>query len=119
MNSLVRAVLSVIFIFSSTLTIAFADNSDSASTPAKIRQPNTNTIDASSNTIIVHKPATDPSWGKVIQYNEEQVISPTDHTKETVYKFLFQDSENVVRLAVYHESTSGTGYWEVWIWDQP
>jgi hypothetical protein len=73
----------------------------------------------SSSTLIVHKPATDPSWGKVIQYQQEQAVSDIDRTRETLHKFLFQDSNGIVRVAVYHENTSGNGYWEVWIWDQP
>jgi hypothetical protein len=73
----------------------------------------------SSATLIVHKPATDPSWGKVIQYQQEQAVSNIDRTHETLHKFLFQDSNGIVRVAVYHENASGNGYWEVWIWDQP
>ena len=73
----------------------------------------------SSSTLIVHKPVTDPSWGKVIQYQQEQAISNIDRTRETLHKFLFQDSNGIVRVAVYHESASGNGYWEVWVWDQP
>jgi len=73
----------------------------------------------SSSTLIVHKPATDPSWGKVIQYQQEQAVSNIDRTRETLHKFLFQDSNGIVRVAVYHENTSGNGYWEVWVWDQP
>jgi hypothetical protein len=88
--------------------IAFADE---AATPT----PATN----SSSTLIVHKPATDPAWGKVIQYQQEETISSVDKTHETLHKFLFQDSDGIVRVAVYHESASGTGYWEVWVWDQP
>jgi hypothetical protein len=71
-----------------------------------------------SSTLIVHKPAPDPSWGKVVQYQEEQSVSSVDQTHETLYKFLFQDSSGIVRVAIYHESASGSGYWEVRVWDQ-
>ena len=70
-------------------------------------------------TLIVHKPAANPAWGKVISYQQEQAISSTDKTRETLHKFLFQDSQGIVRLATFHESASGGGYWEVWVWDQP
>jgi len=89
--------------------IAFADDTTAPSSASS------NT----SSTIIVHKPATDPSWGKVIQYQEEKSISGIDKTNETLHKFLFQDSNGIVRVAVYHENASGNGYWEVWVWDQP
>lgn len=73
----------------------------------------------SNTTITIHKPATDPAWGKVIQYQQEQAISSIDKTRETLHKFLFQDSQGIMRLATFHESASGNGYWEVWVWDQP
>jgi hypothetical protein len=87
-----------------------SSESSEANPPAHV---NTN------NTIVVHKPATDPAWGKVIQFQQEQSISASERTKETLYKFLFQDSHGVVRSAIYHEGSSGTGYWEVTVWDQP
>jgi len=68
-----------------------------------------------SSAIVIHKPATDPAWGKVIQYQSE--ISALNH--EVLHKFVFQDSKGVVRNATYHENTSESGYWEVWVWDQP
>jgi hypothetical protein len=68
-----------------------------------------------SSTIVIHKPAADPAWGKVIQYQSE--ISALNH--EILHKFLFQDSKGIVRNATYHENTSENGYWEVWVWDQP
>lgn len=77
-------------------------------------QNNTSTI---STTITVHKPATDPAWGKVISYQQE--VPGDDKNHEALYKFLFQDSNGVVRTVIYHESASGSGYWEVWVWDQP
>jgi hypothetical protein len=74
---------------------------------------------SSSSTVIVHRPATDPSWGKVISYQQEQAVSNIDRTRETLHKFLFQDSNGIVRVVVYHEPVSGNGYWEIWVWDQP
>ena len=86
----------------------------SSEPPASVSNP-TNT----KNTIIVHKPATDPAWGKIVQYQQEQVVSAAERTKEILYRFLFQDAHGVVRSAIYHESPDGTGYWEVTVWDQP
>jgi hypothetical protein len=94
----------------SPATIKFSDTSS--------QNKQNNGVD-SNTTITIHKPATDPVWGKVIQYQQEQAISTTDKTRETLHKFLFQDSQGIIRLATFHESTSGNGYWEVWIWDQP
>ena len=101
-----------------------AENSSAKTTPTPTPTQITSTSDSKSGdttneTIVVHKPATDPTWGKIIQLQQEQAISPFEHTKETLYKFLFQDDHGVIRLATYHESSSGTGYWEVWVWDQP
>ncbi len=84
-------------------------NSDDQSESKKIHGS-----DASS-TLIIHKPATDPAWGKVIQYQQETSAS----THETLHKFLFQDSKGIIRTAIYHESSSENGYWEVWVWDLP
>lgn len=89
-----------------------------------VSTPSANSSDTSQNnnstisaTITVHKPATDPAWGKVISYQQEASSDNKNH--ETLYKFLFQDSSGVVRTVIYHESASGSGYWEVWVWDQP
>jgi hypothetical protein len=102
--------------------LAFADDtittpSTSPSQPSQSKK--TDDDSDSSSPLIVHKPATDPAWGKVIQYQEEKSVSTVDKTEETLHKFLFQDSNGIVRVAIYHESESGTGYWEVWVWDQP
>ncbi len=70
-------------------------------------------------TLIIHKPQSDPSWGKVIQYHRELSGGPNDKTREILHEFLFQDNEGVVRTAIFHEDSSGDGYWEVWVWDQP
>jgi hypothetical protein len=70
-------------------------------------------VKKASNAIVIHKPLTDPAWGKAIQYHREIA------NREILHEFLFQDDQGVIRTAIFHESTSGTGYWEVWIWDQP
>jgi hypothetical protein len=90
--------------------LAFADEPVASPTPSTSN---------GSAPLVVHKPATDPAWGKVIQYQEEKTVSTGDKTGETLHKFLFQDSNGIIRVAIYHESESGTGYWEVWVWDQP
>jgi len=106
-QSLIAKFLFVLWLFMSA-QIAFADETATPTVSSN-----------SSNAIIVHKPATDPSWGKVIQYQQEQAVSNIDRTRETLHKFLFQDSNGIIRVAVFHENTSGNGYWEVWVWDQP
>jgi hypothetical protein len=97
--------------------ISFADDSAASVSTDSSHNKKTDSSDSSS-TIVVHKPATDPAWGKVIQCQEEKSTATSDKTEETQYKFLFQDSNGIVRTAIYHESSSGNGYWEVWVWDQ-
>jgi len=71
-----------------------------------------------SNALIIHKPAPDPAWGKIVQYKREQITSISSKEKETIYEFVFQDDQGVIRTAIYHENDSGDGYWEVLVWDQ-
>jgi hypothetical protein len=118
MKTLIRFALTSMF----SMTILFTAQSLFA---REIATPTVNVTDADeakpetsknpSSTIVIHKPATDPAWGKVIQYQSE--ISALNH--EVLHKFLFQDSKGIVRNATYHENTSENGYWEVWVWDQP
>jgi hypothetical protein len=113
----------IVFLLFIGTQVVFADDtvttpSASSNHPTQNKKTDDSDSDTSS-TLIVHKPATDPSWGKVIQYQEEKTVSTVDKTAETLHKFLFQDSDGIVRVAIYHESESGTGYWEVWVWDQP
>ena len=68
--------------------------------------------------LVIHKPMPSPSWGKVIQYHRDQIFALTDKNREILHEFLFQDDEGVVRTATFHENADGTGYWEVWVWDQ-
>ena len=113
--------INVFFVITSLMSLGFTTNqvlADGISSTA----PNSTDITevpkkhiASSSTLIIHKPSPDPAWGKVIQYEVEQ--NPTAH--ETLYKFLFQDSKGLIRTAAYHEGSSETGYWEVWVWDLP
>jgi len=70
-------------------------------------------------TLVVHKPLPNPAWGKVVQYHREQNFALADKSWETLHEFVFQDSNGVVRTATYHETSSGDGYWEVWVWDRP
>jgi len=111
----------LIGLFSICNQASFAlDNSPSTVKPSDTSSQNKQNDSVTSNTTItIHKPTTDPAWGKVIQYQQEQAISSTDKTREILHKFLFQDSQGIIRLATFHESTSGNGYWEVWVWDQP
>jgi hypothetical protein len=67
----------------------------------------------------IHKPMPPPGWGKVIQYRKDQIFAFSEKNQETLYEFIFQDEENVIRTAVFHENAAGEGYWEVLIWDQP
>ena len=92
--------------------ISFADDSAASASADSSHNKKTDSSDSSS-TIVVHKPTTDPAWGKVIQYQEEKSAATSDKTEEIQYKFLFQDTNGIVRTAIYHENSSGTGYWEV------
>jgi hypothetical protein len=72
-----------------------------------------------SKSLVVHKPLVNPSWGKVAQYRREQNFALADKSWETLHEFVMQDDEGTVRIATYHESASGDGYWEIWVWDRP
>jgi hypothetical protein len=61
----------------------------------------------------------DPAWGRLVQYRKDQIFALAEDKRETLHEFVFQDDQGIVRTAVYHETASGTGYWEVWVWDQP
>jgi hypothetical protein len=110
----------LIALFFTCCRASFAlDNSTPIVTPDASSQNKKNNDTEPTTTLIVHKPSANPAWGKVISYQQEQAISSTDKTHEILHKFLFQDSQGIVRLATFHESASGGGYWEVWVWDQP
>lgn len=97
-----------------------ADGKDSKTTSATpLFKPAANHGTGSPKDLVIHKPMPSPAWGKVIQYHREQVLPPSDKNHETLHEFLFQDDQGIIRTAIYHESVSGDGYWEVWVWDQP
>ena len=73
----------------------------------------------SSKVLVIHKPMPSPSWGRVIQYRREEISPLSESNREILHEFLFQDDLGVVRTAVFHETASGDGYWEVTVWDQP
>jgi hypothetical protein len=60
-----------------------------------------------------------PAWGKVVQYKREQIPALMGKDPETLYEFVMQDEDGIIRVATFHENSSGDGYWEVWVWDQP
>ena len=68
--------------------------------------------------LVVHKPMPNPAWGKVIQYHREQNFALSESNREVFHEFLFQDENGVIRTAIFHENSTGGGYWEVWVWDQ-
>lgn len=67
----------------------------------------------------IHRPLLSPSWGRLIQYKKEQILALSEKNRETLHEFVLQDDQGVVRVAIFHESASGEGYWEVYVWDQP
>jgi hypothetical protein len=101
------------YVFCQENTINSKDVSTISTPTPTVEKIGQSHIKKSSGAITIHKPQTDPAWGKVIQYHRETA------NRETLHEFLFQDDQGVVRTAIFHESTSGAGYWEVWIWDQP
>ncbi len=89
-----------------------------AATPTPVPKPRTVVNESNAKTLVLHKPATNPAWGRVVEYRKETAQSNVDKTTETLHVFLFQDDQGVVRTAVYHEGASGDGYWEVLVWDR-
>jgi len=67
----------------------------------------------------VHRPLLSPAWGRLIQYKKEQILALSEKNRETLHEFVLQDDQGIVRVAIFHESASGEGYWEVYVWDQP
>jgi hypothetical protein len=81
--------------------------------------PKTGGGQSSTKALEIHKPMLSPAWGKVIQYRKEVLNPNSDKNRETLYEFVLQDDQGIIRTATYHESASGDGYWEVLVWDQP
>lgn len=73
----------------------------------------------SSKALLIHKPMPDPAWGRLVQYRKDQIFALSEEQRETLYEFVFQDDRGIIRTAVYHEGSNGSGYWEVMVWDQP
>jgi hypothetical protein len=67
--------------------------------------------------LVIHRPMPDPAWGKLIQYHSETGVDTSNKQKETIFSFVFQDDKGIIRVANYHESDSGEGYWEIYQWD--
>lgn len=118
---LIRLLLFLLFLsLPAWLRAGAADGKDFQSASATpVFKPAANHGTGPSKDLVIHKPMPSPSWGKVIQYHREQVLPPSDKNHETLHEFLFQDDQGIIRTAIYHESVSGDGYWEVWVWDQP
>lgn len=87
-------------------------------TAAPTPKPRAIVNETNAKTLVLHKPATNPAWGRVVEYHKENAQSNVDKTVETQHVFLFQDDQGVVRTAIFHENTSGDGYWEVLVWDR-
>ncbi len=69
--------------------------------------------------LTLHHKMLDPAWGRVIQYRKTESRAFSDKARETLHEFVLQDTDNIVRVATFHENAQGTGYWEVWVWDLP
>ena len=89
------------------------------SQPTTATAPKIHLSGEASRALMIHRPRPSPAWGKVIQYHRQEVLPLSDKNRETLHEFLFQDDDGVVRTATFHESASGDGYWEVYVWDQP
>lgn len=128
------ALLLPLYLFTASITAAPADKSpaainkadpDPTATPTTQITPNPSPTPIKSTrsskaakALVIHKPMPSPSWGKVVQYHRSQILALSPDNIETLHEFLFQDEDGIVRTAVFHESSSGDGYWEVWTWDQ-
>ena len=66
----------------------------------------------------IHKPLIPAAWGRVLQYRKEENFVLSGRNQETLFEFVFQNDEGIVRTATYHESADGNGYWEVYVWDE-
>jgi len=84
-----------------------------APTPKAVRTP------APGSILTLHHKMLDPAWGRVIQYRKTESRAFSDKARETLHEFVLQDTDNIVRVATFHENAQGKGYWEVWVWDLP
>jgi hypothetical protein len=73
---------------------------------------------SSSKILEIHKPLIPAAWGRVLQYRKEENFVLSGRNQETLFEFVFQNDEGIVRTATYHESADGNGYWEVYVWDE-
>jgi hypothetical protein len=73
------------------------------------------------HTLVLHKPMIPSEWGQVIQYHRDTVTTGSlfGRESEIIHEFVLQSSDGILRVAFYHEPTTGPGYWLVWMWDQP
>jgi hypothetical protein len=110
----------------SPLSLAAADPSTPApeptatSTPEAARpSPKKAPTPSPGSVLNIHHKMLDPAWGRVVQYRKYEVKAYSEKERETLHEFVLQDTDNVVRVATYHENAKGEGYWEVWVWDLP
>ncbi|HET9870822.1 MAG TPA: hypothetical protein VFR02_10050 [bacterium] len=100
------------------LWAAFAALPLNAATPTATPSTPVTAAGGGARLLEIHKPLIPAAWGRVLQYRKETNIS-AGGSQETLYEFVLQTEDGVVRTATYHESTDGTGYWEVYVWDEP
>jgi hypothetical protein len=110
--------LSILLVFSSPV-FSLADNS-ATPTPSALTasQPTTQQY-GSTKLLEIHKPMIPPAWGRVIQFKKDINFVLVGHDQETLYEFVLETSDGIIRTATYHETSDGDGYWEVYVWDQP
>jgi hypothetical protein len=125
-KNLTPPLLTALFLFLILLSGACAQNSPAVEssktdTPTAVSTPKPDTNlsqnngqgQSASKALVIHKPRPSPAWGKIVQFRREEI------NKETLYEFVLQDDQGIIRTATYHENSSGDGYWEVLVWDQP
>jgi hypothetical protein len=105
------------------LTILSNTSFVSADTATPTPDPSTNTQPVTQqygNTKLleIHKPMIPTAWGRVLQYKKEVNFALASHNQETLYEFVLQNNDGIIRTATYHETPDGDGYWEVYVWDQ-
>ena len=84
------------------------------------KKPSTGRLDGSSKVLVLHRPLLPPEWGEVIQYRRESPRSLFERNdKETIHEFVIRGTDGLLKIAYYHDSPDGSGFWEIWVWDQP
>ncbi len=107
-----------LIVFFSLPALSLADTSATPTTGTLTASQPTTQQYGSTKLLEIHKPMIPTAWGRVIQYKKDINFVLIGHNQETLYEFVLETNDGIIRTATYHETSDGDGYWEVYVWDQ-